>query len=358
MIDGLLLLFVVLLWKPGRVEGLIARSHGESSSRKVCVVLDEPFLNEARTLASDLDIPTVSPDLIAEEVGNFHHLLRLVPFEVANEPITYALALESCEESPKPLQGDDDSPKPRRRKPKQKPKPKPFYVDLCPAENSQIGKRGTKEGGKDLLVKAVGPSKGVVCGSKGAVVYDLTAGLGQDSLVLALNGAIMVHLVERDPIVAALLKDAIRRLGILSCHQGSDLRAAMALELSKKMIVHQGDGAEVMAKLIASGTAPPPDVIYLDPMFPPRTKSAKVKKNMVLLHGLLDTQTTDEISDTKRLEEESRLLGQAFEATTGKVVVKRPARSLPLGDDSMPRPSYAIEGSVNRWDVYVKTRKH
>jgi hypothetical protein len=353
MIDGLILIIVVFLSRPEWVEGFAVRNHRES--RKVCLVLEEPFLSEARTLALDLDIPTVSTGL-EEEMKNYDHLLRLVPFEVAHEPVTYALALESCRENTMSGQGDDAL-KPRRRKPKQIQKPKPFYVDLCPAENSQIGKRGTKEGGRDLLVKAVGPTKCVVDGRKGAVIYDLTAGLGQDSLVLALNGATRIHMVERDPIVAALLRDALRRLGVLSSHQGSDLRAGMAMELSEKLILHHGDGVEVMAELIESGTAPLPDVIYLDPMFPPRAKSAKVKKNMFLLHELLDTQTTDENSDTRRLEEETCLLEQAFEATKGRVVVKRPARSLPLGGESSPRPSYAIEGSVNRWDVYVKTTR-
>ena len=35
---------------------------------------------------------------------------------------------------------------------------------------------------------------------------------------------------------------------------------------------------------------PPPDVVYLDPMFPPRTRPSAVKKNIQILHSLLDTQ--------------------------------------------------------------------
>ena len=90
-------------------------------------------------------------------------------------------------------------------------------------------------------------------------------------------------------------------------------------------------------------------------MFPPRKKSAKVKKEMTILHSLLDTQSTDTASEERRLQEELCLLEESIKAAKRKVVVKRPAKAVPLGGDLSPfRPSYAIEGSVNRWDVYVK----
>jgi 16S rRNA (guanine1516-N2)-methyltransferase len=162
-------------------------------------------------------------------------------------------------------------------------------------------------------------------------------------------------MVERDPIVAALLRDGIRRLEVLSNAPGLDSRADRAAELSKKLHLHGGDSTKVLKDLLSSGIHPHPDIVYLDPMFPPRKKSAKVKKGMTILHSLLDTQSSDTASEDKRLQDELLLLGESIKAAKRKVVVKRPAKAVPLGGEMSPfRASYAIEGSVNRWDIYVK----
>jgi hypothetical protein len=70
----------------------------------------------------------------------------------------------------------------------------------------------------------------------------------------------------------------------------------------------------------------------------------------------LDTQQSDDESTNQRNLEESHLLELALQAAKDRVVAKRPIRVTPLGGDSSvtPRPSYYVEGSVNRWDVYVK----
>lgn len=61
-------------------------------------------------------------------------------------------------------------------------------------------------GGKsEAIAKAVGVTK-----KAGLTVIDATAGLGRDALVLASLGA-TVTLVERNPLVAALLWDGLRR---------------------------------------------------------------------------------------------------------------------------------------------------
>ena len=45
-------------------------------------------------------------------------------------------------------------------------------------------------------------------------------------------------------------------------------------------------GLRHTAELIEQGELAAPDVVYLDPMFPERTKSAAVKKKFQLLHHL------------------------------------------------------------------------
>jgi len=325
----------------------------------VAVLLEEPFEEEGQALALGLNLPVIrlnDTEVLSSEamtiLDNIRHILRLVPFEIQGRDPTFALSIEAQDEM--------DNNEQRRRNSWKFSKQKPSFIDLCPSESSRTGKRGSREGGSDLLIKAVGPGKQKttqsIDGRKGMVIYDLTAGLGQDSLVMALNGAHEVHMVEKDPIVAALLTDAMRRLNLLSTLQGLDSRAEQAIEMSRKLHLHCGEGTEVLKDLLSSGTHPPPDVVYLDPMFPPRKKTAKVKKEMKILHSLLDTQNSGKVAtvEEKRLHDELHLLEESMMAATRKVVVKRPSNATPLGGHLSPfRVSYVIEGSVNRWDVYV-----
>jgi 16S rRNA (guanine1516-N2)-methyltransferase len=311
-------------------------SASNTDNLKVYLIDDDcPFQSDAQDIASSLHIP-LSSQLASTEAETYSHALQLVPYECDNVS-TFALAVEG-------LNVDQKS---RRRRPKQKPKSNPFFIDFCPDKNSRMGKRGSRESGTDLLIKAVAPKK-----SSRYSVLDLTAGFGQDSLILALNGASRVCMVERDPIVFALLQDAMRRINLLSPH------SELAQLLSESLSLRAGDGKDFIRSKVLEGIEDRPDICYLDPMFPPRTKSAAVKKGMQILHGLLDTQQTNDDSVKERLEEERQLLKAALEAAKSRVVIKRPLKSPPLGgeDSETQCPSYAIEGSVNRWDVYVKNQ--
>lgn len=78
---------------------------------------------------------------------------------------------------------------------------------------------------------------------------------------------------------------------------------------------------------------------------------------MQILHGLLGSQ---DVQHRERLKQEESLLLSSFRAVRERVVVKRPKSADQLGRESVeasmgPTPSYALEGPVNRWDIYVKT---
>jgi 16S rRNA (guanine1516-N2)-methyltransferase len=225
--------------------------------------------------------------------------------------------------------------------------PSPFFVDFCPPLASRQGKRIGGQSGKDLLLKAVGPFKG----GKGLKICDLTAGFGQDSIILAKGGASSVLMVERDPVVALLLQDALRRLSLLA-----DTGDPTAIELNNKLSLEMGDGIEVARRLMGLPSKEVPEIFYLDPMFPPRAKSAAVKKDMQILHSLLDSQgSSDVYNDTEMALSEAKLLDAAFDAARLRVVVKRPINAELLGGlDHSRRPTYDIRGSSYRWDVYVK----
>ena len=174
--------------------------------------------------------------------------------------------------------------------------------------------------GKELLVRAA-----KVKGCAHPYAIDATAGFGEDALLLAAAG-FEVHLFERDRMIAALLKDGLSR----AAHDGR-LAAIVA-----NMHLTCADSIQALRD-IASGGQEAPDVVYLDPMFPARTKSASVKKKFQLLHHL-----------EAPCDAEEELLRAALAANPRKVIVKRPAKGPHLAG---AKPSYAIAGKAVRYDV-------
>lgn len=156
--------------------------------------------------------------------------------------------------------------------------------------------------------------------------FDATAGLGEDSLLLAAAG-FTVQLHERNPIIAALLRDALKRAAALP-----DLAEAVG-----RMHLHVGDSVEALASLEEA-----PDVVLLDPMFPESRKSASVKKKLHMLQQL-ETPCDDEVA----------LLEAALRARPRKVVIKRPVKGPYLAGR---KPDYSIAGKVIRYDCFSIAR--
>ena len=177
---------------------------------------------------------------------------------------------------------------------------------------------------KELLVRAA-KTKGV----EAPVAVDATAGFGEDSLLLAAAG-FEVELFERDVVIAALLADALERAAT-----DQALAASVA-----RMHLHVGDSLAGMAALAAAGRAV--DVVYLDPMFPGRTKSAAVKKKFQLLHHL-----------EQPCDSEQELVDAALGLAPRKVVIKRPVKGPLLAGI---KPSYQLAGKAVRYDVLVPPR--
>ncbi|KAL9183957.1 hypothetical protein ACHAXT_002043 [Thalassiosira profunda] len=385
------------------IENASGRDDGSSnnSHRTVSVLLpDAPGASDTRwradavnrlnELSHQCGLPIIDQSNGMDDEQATHYLTA-VPYPRAS---SFALAIHHNEPSPSG-RGRKGSGKKRRS-----PKLNPIHVDLCPGQEGRLGYRLNKtrsgEGGGELLLRALGLTK-MLAEKKGEgrgplVVYDLTAGLARDSLVIVssflaeFDGEsladddvpLRLHMAERDPIVAALLSDAARRLDLLAASEiASADEKNTAKRLQRCLSMEEGDGVSVLHRLQlgdVSGTAPyPPDVVYLDPMFPPRKKkSASVKKDMAMLHSLLGTAeansdnahagadaTTSTLSGEGgvRAKEERDLLLAAHGSATRRVVVKRPVAALPLGlpadGGDVPMPSHEVRGSVNRFDVYV-----
>lgn len=196
--------------------------------------------------------------------------------------------------------------------------PGPVRVDFV--EGAAAHRRQFGGGAGQMIAKAVGVQPGIR-----PQVLDATAGLGRDAFVLASLGCEM-DLIERQPLVAALLEDGLAR----ACDD------AEVAAIAARMRLHTGNAIELMQGW--QGEAP--QVIYLDPMFPHRDKSALVKKEMRLFRPLVG----DDL-------DAPALLAAALALATHRVVVKRP-RKAPIIEGT--KPSYALEGKSSRYDIYPK----
>jgi len=191
-----------------------------------------------------------------------------------------------------------------------------IFVDFVSGAMAHRRKFGGGRG--EAVAKAVG-----IKGCYLPDVVDATAGLGRDAFVLASSGC-RVRMLERHPVVAALLDDGLQR-GYRDAEIGPWLRQRLSLIHATS---HQA----------LSEISPRPDVVYLDPMYPHRQKSAMVKKEMRVFQSLVGA---DEDADS--LLQPARLLAKK------RIVVKRPDYAEPL--DGVPTSSAVVTKS-HRFDIY------
>jgi 16S rRNA (guanine1516-N2)-methyltransferase len=175
-------------------------------------------------------------------------------------------------------------------------------------------------GNGQMIAKAVGVQSGVR-----PDVLDATAGLGRDAFVLARLGC-AITLIERHPLIAALLED-----GLLRAQNDPEVAPIVA-----QMNLQRGNAIDLMR----AWQGEPPQVIYLDPMFPHRDKSASVKKEMRLFRPLVGDD-----------DDAPALLEAALALATHRVVVKRPRKAPGIVGG---QPGYALEGNASRFDIYPK----
>lgn len=196
--------------------------------------------------------------------------------------------------------------------------PGPIYVDFTKGAIDYRRKFGG--GRKQPLAKAVG-----LKGKLNPTVFDATAGLGRDGFILACLGC-HVHLFERSPIIGALLEDGIRR-AMMDSKIGDMVKERMSLSI--------GDSRELFKNIKEEK----PDVIYLDPMYPHRIKSALVKKEMRILRAIVGDD-----------QDAPLLLQEAQKFAQRRVVVKRPKLAPAIEG---PKPSLTIKSKNSRFDIYL-----
>ena len=155
------------------------------------------------------------------------------------------------------------------------------------------------------------------------VAVDAAAGMGEDSFLLAATGY-EVYLFEQDAVIAALLRDALYRAG-----EDDRLR-----EIVGRMHLSEGNSIELMPRLGIT-----PEIVYLDPMFPPRKKSGLIHKKLQLIQKL-----------EQPCADERELFAAAAAMHPKKIIIKRPLNGAPLANR---KPSYTVKGKAIRYDVVV-----
>jgi 16S rRNA (guanine1516-N2)-methyltransferase len=201
--------------------------------------------------------------------------------------------------------------------------PGPIFAEFT--EGSVDHRRKFGGGKGQMIAKAVGIKSGVY-----PQIIDATAGLGKDSFVLASLGA-SVTMIERSPIVHCLLQNGLQRAKDFSQYNDVELYSII-----QRMYLHKSASHDYLQTLTAENF---PDVIYLDPMFPEREKSAEVKKEMLAFHALIGKD-----------EDADQLLPLAMSKVNYRVVVKRPRKAPFLNNQA---PSFQLEGKSSRFDIYV-----
>ncbi len=169
------------------------------------------------------------------------------------------------------------------------------------------------------LAKAVGIKKG-----SRPTICDTTAGYGFDSFIFASFGC-MVTMIERSPVIWALLDDGLKRA---AAHR----KIGSSIICNIKLV--RGNSLDLLEAMEIQF-----DTIYMDPMYPPTKKSALNKRKMRVLRSLVGDD-----------QDQERLLEKSMTVAANRVVVKRAAGAPEIKG---PPVSYRVTGKNSRYDIYL-----
>ena len=156
-------------------------------------------------------------------------------------------------------------------------------------------------------------------------IIDATAGLGRDAFLLASLGA-TVTMIERSTKMHTLLHDGMAR--------ALDAGGVTAEIIGRMKLIH-GDAIQLLPSLS-------PEIVLVDPMHPPRNKSALVKAEMRQIRAIVGID-----------DDQNRLMQTALAHASRRVVLKWPAKAAPMAD--IPPASHQIIGKSVRYDVFMRS---
>jgi 16S rRNA (guanine1516-N2)-methyltransferase len=197
---------------------------------------------------------------------------------------------------------------------------KPIAIRVEFAERKNIGGRA------DLLARAIGFSK-----NKDLHVFDANAGLCRDSFHFYCLGC-RVTAIEKNPDVYSVVYEHLKQFVDDSRFQ-----------------LHKGDALSLMPVFAKKEVY---DIVYLDPIFQEKKKSAKPSKESQLLRELVAPPSAGD---------EFELLKVALQSAQGRVVVKRALHAPTLCESfegqtlsDLVLTQHSITGKAVRYDVYIR----
>lgn len=212
------------------------------------------------------------------------------------------------------------------------------YIELCDNEKSictsidfiggSLAHRQQYGGGKG---QAIAKAIGIKQGKPVPTVLDATAGLARDAFVIACLGC-PITMLEQSALLVELINNAIERAEQEQQFQSIIKTGFQVINTNSIEYLTRLDKQRDINTVI-------PDVIYIDPMYPDRKKSASVKKNMQILQALHGSEQDSE-----------QLLEIALRTAARRVVVKRPK-----GADCLSSllPTHQVNSKKTRYDVYI-----
>lgn len=185
-----------------------------------------------------------------------------------------------------------------------------FSIDFVNNKLNYMKKKGSIK--TELISKALG------AGKQGLNILDLGAGLGIDAVFLSQLGY-KVTALERNPLIFLALTEALK--------QKSDLELKIIFSESSEYLKNQ---------IIET------DLVYFDPMFPEKRKSALPRQEMVFFKNLVGPD--EDAADVLSLA--------TLKAGAKRLVVKRPLKA-----PALLKPNTTLSGKLIRFDIYNGVKK-
>lgn len=193
----------------------------------------------------------------------------------------------------------------------------PIFVDFLARWSGSGHRLGLSH--RQPIAKAVGLRRGPVS------VVDATAGLARDTFLLASLGCNVIA-VERSAVLGALIRDGLTRAAVAG---PPGIRSVL-----DRITLVVDNARNVLPEMKSAA----PDVVYLDPMYPPKRKRALSKKEMRVCRRLVGDDG-----------DAGELLAIARRVAWRRVVVKRHPHAPPLAAD----PDIQFRSKKARYDVYL-----
>jgi len=175
---------------------------------------------------------------------------------------------------------------------------------------------------------------------KQAFVLDATGGILRDAIIMASLGC-RVWVCEAHPLIATLARDGLERAL-------RKPRWAPIIGDENRFKFFASDSGLILEDFLNNNLVRP-DIIYLDPMFPPKRKTSSAKKEIQWLQRI--HANTDNMFPDFNPSTAEHIFALALKVARKRVIVKRPIHAQTLTPS--PAVSFSKNFQTARFDVYL-----